>query len=389
MQNSIDTGVFQVIMESTDINTVIGENAKIDIEQALNYIKSGEEEIKAAVSDGTAAFNLNAAEKQILIEAQANIATSQAQTAMTQATAATNSASQAADYADSASTSASTAITQADIATTKANEASASAGNAGISEINAANSALNASTSATNANNSAISAAQSASDAAQTLLNAGSSLDYTGNTLSLENSSGTVLSSVTINPMPYLDNKSITLNSNNQLQTVGVINQNAPTTAIKTWTGTKVQYDAIVSKDPNTLYNTDNGLWLGTTKIADLSFGKADIDLSNVPASKGILVESYVNGTSWYRVYSDGWCEQGGSTGLQGGDSYTRTTITFLKPFANTDYTITSSPNKYSTQNGLSQAYPPFIYTKNTNTCVFGGFCWTDGFDWQACGYIN
>lgn len=52
-----------------------------------------------------------------------------------------------------------------------------------------------------------------------------------------------------------IDNKSITENSSSQLQTVGVINQNATITAIKTWTGTKAQYNAITTKDTNTLYN--------------------------------------------------------------------------------------------------------------------------------------
>ena len=52
-----------------------------------------------------------------------------------------------------------------------------------------------------------------------------------------------------------IDNLSITKNGDNELQTIGVINQNSTTTAIKTWTGTKAQYDAIVSKDDNTLYN--------------------------------------------------------------------------------------------------------------------------------------
>lgn len=102
-----------------------------------------------------------------------------------------------------------------------------------------------------------------------------------------------------------------------------------------------------------------------------------------------ILIETYKSGTKWYNVYSDGWCEQGGSTGLLGYNSYTRNTVTFLKTFNDKNYTITNSPNKYSTQNGLAQAYPPFIYTKDKGSCVFGGFCWTDGFDWVACGYIT
>lgn len=52
-----------------------------------------------------------------------------------------------------------------------------------------------------------------------------------------------------------IDNNSITKNTSDELQTIGVINQNNTTIAIKTWTGTKAQYDAIATKDANTLYN--------------------------------------------------------------------------------------------------------------------------------------
>ena len=43
------------------------------------------------------------------------------------------------------------------------------------------------------------------------------------------------------------------------------------------------------------------------------------------------IVETYVNGTSWYRVWSDGWCEQGGR--FQSADG-TDTGVNFLKPFS-------------------------------------------------------
>lgn len=45
------------------------------------------------------------------------------------------------------------------------------------------------------------------------------------------------------------------------------------------------------------------------------------------------VVETYVNGTEWYRVYSDGWVEQGGAMG-------TSQTITLLKPMADTNYYV-------------------------------------------------
>lgn len=51
------------------------------------------------------------------------------------------------------------------------------------------------------------------------------------------------------------DGISITTNSSDEIQTIGVIDQNNTTNAIKTWTGTKAQYDAIATKDANTVYN--------------------------------------------------------------------------------------------------------------------------------------
>ena len=51
-----------------------------------------------------------------------------------------------------------------------------------------------------------------------------------------------------------IDNLSITSNENNEIQTVGVIDVNNNTSAIKTWTGTKEAYDTLEIKNNNTLY---------------------------------------------------------------------------------------------------------------------------------------
>ena len=100
------------------------------------------------------------------------------------------------------------------------------------------------------------------------------------------------------------------------------------------------------------------------------------------------IIETWNEGTEWYRVWSDGWIEQGGTTGLiTSGDSYNSKTITFKKSFTNTNYTFTSCANKYSTKNGLGTAYPPFIFTKNNTSIIIGKYSWTDGIDWYACGY--
>ena len=109
--------------------------------------------------------------------------------------------------------------------------------------------------------------------------------------------------------------------------------------------------------------------------------------LINLENSKRII-ETWNEGTEWYRVWSDGWIEQGGTTGLiTSGNSYNSKTITFKKSFTNTNYTFTSCANKYSTENGLGTAYPPFIFTKNNTSIIIGKYSWTDGIDWYACGY--
>ncbi len=54
---------FNVIIDSENYTAVIGESAKIDVGQAISNIQSGKAEIEAAVQDGKAAFNLNAAAK--------------------------------------------------------------------------------------------------------------------------------------------------------------------------------------------------------------------------------------------------------------------------------------------------------------------------------------
>ena len=51
-----------------------------------------------------------------------------------------------------------------------------------------------------------------------------------------------------------IDNLSITSNENNEIQTVGVIDVNNNTSAVKTWTGTKEEYDALEIKNNNTFY---------------------------------------------------------------------------------------------------------------------------------------
>lgn len=142
----------------------------------------------------------------------------------------------------------------------------------------------------------------------------GSSLDYTGNTLSLENAQGTVLSSVTIQSSPDLDNKSITKNTSQELQTIGVIDSNNTTNAIKTWTGTKAQYNAIVTKDPNTLYNITDDTDVSLTILEALY----PVGSIYITTASSCPLATLISGSTWTLV-SSGRVLQGASSGHAAG----------------------------------------------------------------------
>lgn len=93
------------------------------------------------------------------------------------------------------------------------------------------------------------------------------------------------------------------------------------------------------------------------------------------------VIETYVNGTSWYRIWSDGWCEQGGYYVL----TATTGTITLLKSYKDTDYSITTAgsrttnANLYTPTVGVTKTVSDFsVYCDNTFYRVY----------WQTCGYI-
>ena len=104
-------------------------------------------------------------------------------------------------------------------------------------------------------------------------------------------------------------------------------------------------------------------------------------DYNNTPH----ITETYHNGTSWYRVYSDGWCEQGGI--FQGSEQ--DTTIKFLKPYK-TLPVIHTHVYGYYNQSLLSgtadwKYMTPRAVSLNGFTICSSGY----GTCWQSSGYIT
>ena len=93
---------------------------------------------------------------------------------------------------------------------------------------------------------------------------------------------------------------------------------------------------------------------------------------------KAYITETYVNGTSGYRIWSDGYCEQWGRV------SATSQTVTFLKAFANTSYCITGGLIP-----GNTTATYEHLNIGSLTTTSFYYACY-DGYQlmWKAGGYI-
>lgn len=114
--------------------------------------------------------------------------------------------------------------------------------------------------------------------------------------------------------------------------------------------------------------------------------------------SRGYLVESYTNGTSGYRLYSDGYCEQWGcfNYGSLTIDNSGKP-ITLLKPFKDNNYSITGNiirPDKTaSATNGLC-AIPVGFYAQQTTGFYLRWFIQDSNERaqyafWKASGYIK
>lgn len=150
-----------------------------------------------------------------------------------------------------------------------------------------------------------------------------------------------------------------------------------------------IDYDAAgVTNSFRFIYARGNGslyYYVGeTVQNANLiDAGRMQEQITNINApSRGYLVQSYVNGTSGYRVYSDGWCEQWGriTVGLDASVS-----VTFLKPFMNASYYANWISCNGETQNGEGTRACDNLTT--TSMRIYNGQDCAMLANWYTCGY--
>lgn len=100
----------------------------------------------------------------------------------------------------------------------------------------------------------------------------------------------------------------------------------------------------------------------------------------------GWLVSSGSSGGDWYRIYSDGWCEQGQFIDV-GTDSYQKgKQVLLLKPYKDTKYSIDFT----SVRSAGANLYKPAVYEKtNESFYYYNLVANSPGGSWKTCGYID
>ena len=117
---------------------------------------------------------------------------------------------------------------------------------------------------------------------------------------------------------------------------------------------------------------------LGSVDVSNVMSAVAQVqaDVSAIPTPKAYVTETHVSGVQGYRVWSDGFIEQWGRATVSGEDI--NNTLTFQKPFKNTDYSIQTAAWRLSDRAAC-------VVSKTTTSVTIKA--WNNDSDWYAFGY--
>ena len=115
---------------------------------------------------------------------------------------------------------------------------------------------------------------------------------------------------------------------------------------------------------------------------------KIETDLNNKVDKSDLeevqcVVETYNSGFSWYRIWSNGWCEQGGMTPAS---SSATKVVTLLQPYRDIYYNVlfgcmyTGTTNANPCIQSTTKTPSSFVVCDSTNTSFYS--------HWYTCGYI-
>ena len=168
---------------------------------------------------------------------------------------------------------------------------------------------------------------------------------------------------------------------------VSCVNQTTGSFDIKRWSNTDVSWQAsgYGSIPQLTDYTEDIKLYFKVSNAVQnlqvINVGEITTALADKigrTECKSYVTETYTNGSSWYRIYSDGWCEQGGLSNQSGASRV----INFPKPYNNYSYyvamTVKDGANRTCAYSSTG--------TDSFTAKVSDSGLW---FQWQAFGYIT
>ena len=123
-----------------------------------------------------------------------------------------------------------------------------------------------------------------------------------------------------------------------------------------------------------------------TNQLAKVATSGSYNDLSNKPSipstPKGYITQTWRSGNNWYRVWNDGFIEQGGYSNQTNASQQFNNGVTFSKTFGTTSYTLQVTYTKTTYQYG----YVSVNGRRTTGADIFvsmvPGAAW-----WYAAGY--
>lgn len=122
---------------------------------------------------------------------------------------------------------------------------------------------------------------------------------------------------------------------------------------------------------------------VGSTDVGNVMSAVAQVQAklpNNLSNTTPLIVDTRKSGSGWYRVWSDGFIEQGGSYTAVA----TTSTVTFLKPFSNADYFIDN--NRASSESGTLSPGGANYFNKTSSTAQTR-MTVGNQMAWYACGY--